>query len=143
MMLTRMVLSRTMGMLFVFMLLNTVVLGEEVRINQQTIVFLYEARVENRLTDEQLAEKISIDFRNATDEFTRHELMERIRPVIEKRITEAANTKDVYLLVGVQLGEYDFEKKRVSHNPWGRHLHTVWRNQNVWRRPIRRYVREW
>ena len=96
------------------LLTTTVAVGEEIKIDGQSIVFLYEARAENRIPDEQLAEKISIDFRNARDEFTRHELMESIKPVIEKRMAAAASAKEVYLLVKVRLGDYDFEKNAFS-----------------------------
>ena len=86
-------------------------LAEDLRVNDQNIVFLYESRAEIQAPDHHIASLISVDYRRAQDEFTRYELMEKIKPVIDKRIAEAGNTSGVYLIVGSNLGEYDFERK--------------------------------
>ena len=75
------------------------------------MIFLYEARAEIRAPDHKLAEIISRDYRNARDEFTRHDLFQKIKPVITKRITEAGETKLVLLALGGRLKDYDFDKK--------------------------------
>ena len=86
-------------------------LAEDMRVNDQSIVFLYESRAEIPAPDHHIANVISVDYRRAQDEFTRYELMERIKPVIDKRKAEAGKATGVYLIVGSNLGEYDFEEK--------------------------------
>ena len=58
------------------LLLTDESLGQEVRIKDETIAFLYEARAEIWTPDHKLAEILSVDYRNARDEFTRHDLMQ-------------------------------------------------------------------
>lgn len=63
-------------------------------------MFPYEARAGIRALDQNLAEIVSVDYRNARDEFTRYDLVQQIAPVIERRIAEAADTNAVFMLVG-------------------------------------------
>ena len=86
-------------------------LAEDLRVSDQNIVFLYESRAEIQAPDHHIAGVMSADYRRAQDEFTRYELMEKIKPVIDKRLAEAGKTTGVYLIVGSNLGEYDFERK--------------------------------
>ena len=86
------------------------VLADGVQINQDSVVFLYEARAEVRVPEHKLAEIISGDYRAAQDEFTRHELMESIKPVIERRLKEAKDSGMVFMRTRSQLGDYDFDK---------------------------------
>ena len=83
--------------------------SQEIRVDNESIVFLYEARAEFPAPDQVLSEIISADYRNARDEFTRYDLMQEISPAIERRIAEAADTNAVLLLVGGQLEDYNFE----------------------------------
>ncbi len=87
------------------------VFADDMRVSDQSIVFLYESRAEIPAPDHHIANAISVDYRQAQDEFTRYELMEKIKPVIDKRKAEAGKTASVYLIVGSNLGEYDFERK--------------------------------
>jgi hypothetical protein len=54
---------------------------------------------------------LSVDYRNARDEFTRHDLFEKIKPALNKRLAESKQTEKIYLNVGGRLGDYDFTKK--------------------------------
>ena len=82
----------------------------QTRITDSNIPFLYESRAAIRAPDHKLAALLSKDFRNAADEFTRHDLLEQIKPVIEDRLNQARQTTKVYLLIGDQLGNYDFDR---------------------------------
>ena len=81
-----------------------------VRINDTNIPFLYESRADIPAPNHKLAEMISSEYRNAQDEFTRRDLFQQTKPVIERRLREARETQRVYLRVGAQLAEYDFDK---------------------------------
>ena len=49
------------------------------------MIFLYEARAELRVRDEELAAKGFSEYANARDEFSRHDILQRVKPIIEKR----------------------------------------------------------
>ena len=83
---------------------------EDLRINDETIVFLYESRAEIPAPEHYVAGRMSVDYRRAEDEFTRHELMQKIKPVMEKRMREASNVTRVFLVVGSNVGDYDFDR---------------------------------
>ena len=103
--------SRLYSVLSIAMLLfANLVFGQEVRVDDETLAFLYEARAEIRTPDQNLAKIMSTDYRNASDEFTRYDLMQQIAPVIERRIAEAADTTSVKILVGGRLEDYNFEQ---------------------------------
>ena len=103
--------ARTVAAFYMFLLLfATTVVAEETRVDDKSIVLLYEARAEIRAPDHEIAKTLFVDYRNARDEFTRYELMEKIKPVIEKRLTTAGETTRVYLLIGAYLEDYDFGK---------------------------------
>ena len=103
--------------------LATNVFAEGIQITQQSVVLLYEARAEVRAPDHKLAEAISAEYRDSEDEFTRHELMQQIKPIIEKRLREAMETKNVFLLTRAYLGEYDFERRGF---PTGLNMDIYW-----------------
>lgn len=92
------------------LLFATVASSQEVRIDDNSVVFLYESRAEIRAPDYRIAEAISLDYRDAKDEFTRHDLLERLKPVIRERIAEARETSSVYVVIGGRLGDYDFQQ---------------------------------
>ena len=84
--------------------------AEDLRVNDESIVFLYESRAEIPAPDHYVAGRMSVDYRRAEDEFTRHELMQKIRPVMERRMREATAVTRVFLVVGSNLGDYDFDR---------------------------------
>ena len=63
------------------------------------------------MPDEELAKSAFTDYANAKDEFSRHDIFQRVKTIIEKRLAEARDTKLVYLTVSTNLGDYDFERK--------------------------------
>ena len=92
-------------------LFSLVTFAEDERIEDSNIMFLYESRAEIRKPDHDIAKVMSTDYRNARDEFTRYDLFQQIKPVIDKRLSEARKVKTGYLLVGGNLEDYDFNKK--------------------------------
>lgn len=103
-------LTASIGSLILAML-PLVACAEPVRISDQNAPFVYEVKAEIPTPKESLAKMISADYRRAPDEFTAHELFEKIAPVIDKRITEAKATKEWNVVIGGQLAQYDFNKK--------------------------------
>lgn len=93
-----------------FLLFGMLSWAQHVEVNETNVTFLYESRAEIRPPDHTLAEIISTDYRSARDEFTRHDLLQEIKPVIEKRMAEGQQTKQVVLRIGGTLGDYDFDK---------------------------------
>ncbi len=87
------------------------VAGDEPQITDENAPFLYESRAAVKAPEHKIASLISTDYRNAKDEFTRHDLMKQLRPVITERLAEAKKTKDVLMRVGTKLGDYDFNKR--------------------------------
>jgi hypothetical protein len=83
----------------------------EIQATDQSVPFLYESRAEIQAPDHQLATILSSDYRKARDEFTKHDLFQNIKPVLEKRLNESKQTEQVYLRVGGRLEDYDFEKQ--------------------------------
>ena len=80
----------------------------QVRVTDSNVPFLYESRAAIRMPDHRLASIISKDYRDAGDEFTRHDLLQQLKPVIENRLDQAADTARVFLSIGSTLGDYNF-----------------------------------
>lgn len=73
--------------------------------------FVYEARAEIPSSPEELAGFVSSAYRNSSDEFQQHSLLEKIKPVIQRRITEARTTKLFMVKLGYTLPKYDFDRQ--------------------------------
>lgn len=84
---------------------------ESVLVSDDNVHYYYESRADIKATDQELAKIISVDYRNARDEFTRHDLLQKITPVLKKRLAEAKTNDKIHLRVGSKLGDYDFDKK--------------------------------
>ncbi len=91
--------------------ISTSSFAENTKISDENVPFLYEARADIKAPKHKLAKLISSDYRNAKDEFTRHDLFQQIDPVLDKRLTEANKIKQVLLCIGGRLDNYDFDKK--------------------------------
>ncbi len=81
------------------------------QITLQTAPIIYETKAELPTPLERIASQISQDYRNLDDEFSKHEYLERLKPVIEKRIAEAEKVTEFRVVVGSDLDEYDFTRK--------------------------------
>ena len=92
------------------LLFGTLSWAQHVEVTETDVTFLYELRAEIRPPDHTLADIISTDYRNARDEFTRHDLLHEIKAVIEKRMAEGRQTNQVVLRIGGTLGDYVFDK---------------------------------
>jgi len=90
------------------------VLADSVRISDENAHFYYDANADIKTPAHKLAEFISSDYRNARDEFTKHDLFQQIKPVIDKRLAKAKNTKTVHVRISVNLENYDFGKKAFA-----------------------------
>ena len=42
-------------------------------------------------------------------DFTRHDILQRVKPVLEKRLEDAQATERSFVVLNVRLGDYDFE----------------------------------
>ncbi|MBK9990661.1 MAG: DUF4852 domain-containing protein [Verrucomicrobia bacterium] len=96
-----------------FIILATIACAnaQAVRLSDDNAPFVYEVKAEIPTPKETLAKILSNDYRNAPDEFTAHELFEKIEPVIDKRVAEAKTTKTWMIVIGAQLAAYDFKAK--------------------------------
>jgi hypothetical protein len=106
-----MTIAENVRILCSLLLLSTSASAEHIRVVEENVAFLYEARAELPVPDEELAKSAFTDYANAKDEFSRHDIFQRVKPIIEKRLAEARDTKLVYLTVSTNLGDYDFERK--------------------------------
>lgn len=97
-----------------FSVLATFCFAEDVILQDESIPFLYESRAEISAPEHKLAAFVSIEYRNARDEFTRHDLFQKIKPVLDKRLQTAKQTKSVKIHVKTRLGEYDFTQHAFS-----------------------------
>lgn len=93
-----------------FVLSSVVVAAQGIQITDENIPFLYESRAAVKAPEHKIASMISDDYRSAKDEFTRHDLMKQLRPVIVERLAEGKKTQAVIMLVNTKLGDYDFNK---------------------------------
>jgi hypothetical protein len=91
-----------------------IVFAEDTILTDESVPFLYESRAEIKAPDTALAEYISTDYRSARDEFTKHDLFQQIKPILDKKLKEAKESKNVVLRIGARLGDYDFDKKAFS-----------------------------
>lgn len=103
----RLLITTMMGYLMLF---SAMASADSVRVTDVNIPFFYESRAEIPTTEHNLAELLSVDYRKAKDEFTRMELFQKIKPVIDKKLEEFGATEAIIVLVGSRLKEYDFEK---------------------------------
>ncbi len=96
---------------FIFLYFPTILLAQtDFQLNDETVAWIYESRADIKTPDHKLAGIISTDYANARDEFTRHDLMQQIKPVLDKRIGTAQAIDTVQIKVRTRLEEYDFEK---------------------------------
>ena len=101
--------NKTAPVLCSLLLISSSAFAQPVQVTGDNVAFLYEARAELPVPDEVLAESAFTDYANARDEFARHDIFQRIKPLIAKRIAEARETTLVYLNVATDLEDYHFE----------------------------------
>ena len=101
--------KRAASVLCSLLLVSSSALAQYVQVTSDNVAFLYEARAELPVPDEVLAEGAFTDYANARDEFARHDILQRIKPLITKRMAEARETTLVYLDVAMELEDYRFE----------------------------------
>lgn len=58
------------------------------KLTNENIAFIYESRTDLPTSDENLAKIVSIEYKNARDEFTQYELMQKIKPVLKTKLNE-------------------------------------------------------
>ncbi len=84
--------------------------AEPVKVTDANAYIYYESRAEIPAPSDTLAGYMSKDYRNARDEFTKHDLLKKIGPVLSKKMSEAKSTETVLLRVRGKLGNYNFDK---------------------------------
>lgn len=94
----------------VVMAVGKTTLAAEVRLSDDNAFLYYESRAAVKAPDHKLAEFMSTDYRHAQDEFVKHDLMKKIKPVLHRKLDDAKNDDTVFVRVGTRLGEYDFNK---------------------------------
>lgn len=102
---------RTVVFTLMFIVSFGAMAAEEVQVTDENIPFLYESRVTVKAPEHKIASLISTDYRTAKDEFTRHDLMKQLRPVIAERLAEAKKTQAVLMRIAIKLGDYDFNRR--------------------------------
>ena len=58
-----------------------------------------------------LAGIISGRYKPSRGEFERPEMMKKLKPEIDRRLTAGASVSEVFLELRVRLGDFDFERK--------------------------------
>ncbi|ODS09644.1 DUF4852 domain-containing protein [Vibrio scophthalmi] len=101
----------TKSLLLVSALISFYSYADHERVTDENIPFLYDVRAEIKATDEKLASIMSKDYRLAKDEFSRYDLLQKIKPIIDNRLQKAAKTDAIELHIGGNLEDYDFDKK--------------------------------
>ena len=84
---------------------------EAVRLTDNNILFFYEANADIPSPLESVAKSYSEQYRNAPTEFAKADVLKQITPVIERKIGEAKDTKDVMVSIGCRIADYDFARK--------------------------------
>lgn len=88
--------------------------GKHVKLNDRNVIFYYEAFSNISTPAHILAPLVSKDYRDSTDEFTRHDLLKEIKPYINKEMEKAKAAQRVMVKAKVNLGEYDFDKSAFA-----------------------------
>ena len=69
-----MTIAENVRILCSLLLLSTSASAEHIRVVEENVAFLYEARAELPVPDEELAKSAFTDYANAKDEFSRHDI---------------------------------------------------------------------
>ena len=79
-------------------------------IDESSVAFVYETKADVPTPEDKLAAYISADYANAPDEFQQHTMLEKLRPIIKKRLDAAKATSTFVLRIAFQLPKYDFDR---------------------------------
>ena len=93
--------------------LPSIACAEEIEIlSNDTAPFVYESRAKSPISNEMLADILVPEYHNARDEFSKHALFAKIDPDVKNSMAEAKAKSDYYVRINIDLGQYDFDKKR-------------------------------
>ena len=95
-----------------FLSTQAVCAQETDRLTDDLVPFVYESRTAIPTSRRETCGYLSDEYLRAPDEFTKHDMLEKIKPVIKSKLEEAKNKKEYFLRVGAKLGQYDFDKKQ-------------------------------
>lgn len=90
--------------------------SEFVLLTDESVVFVYESRSDEKTPNSIFAYALSQDFRNAKEEFTRYDIVQDLQSEIEEKLRQAEEVKTVGVIVRGRLREYDFERKLFPIN---------------------------
>ena len=80
------------------------------RLSDDNIAFIYWSRSDDPIPYETFASRVSDEYRQATNEFTRNDTLQRAIPVVDARLSEAREIERVYINISHRLAEYDFDR---------------------------------
>lgn len=72
--------------------------------------YIYDAYAAKPRGIAKIADRVSQDFRSAPDEFAQWDYLQKLTPVIQRKIKEAKETPVYKLLIGSDLDRYDFDQ---------------------------------
>ena len=75
----------------------------------QNAPIVYETKAEIPTPREVIAAAMSSDFNRLQDEFSKNDYLQKLNPVIDKKIAEAKSLKDFDVIVSQNLAPYNFE----------------------------------
>ena len=83
---------------------------ETSKLDARTAPYVYEAYASKPLGNAAIAAQVSQDFRKAPDEFAQWDYFQTLLPSIQRKTKEAKETGTFQVVIGAQLGRYDFDK---------------------------------
>lgn len=75
------------------------------------LMFSYVALMNIPYDHKEIAENYSVDYKRATDEFKKNDLLQALKPRIDAEIAKAKNSRYFKTSIDDPLNKYDFEKK--------------------------------
>lgn len=87
---------------------------ETVRLGDNNILFYYEANADIPSSNEVLTRTYSSEYRDARTEFEKVDIMQKVLPVIARKVAKAAEAREVMVRIHSQVPAYDFTRKGFS-----------------------------
>ena len=84
---------------------------EAVRITDNNVIFFYEAFADIPSPIETVAMAYSQEYRQATNEFAKVEILKKVDPVIRRKIEQAKEPQEVFLRINWSVPTYDFSRQ--------------------------------
>jgi len=93
------------------LLVTSIAHSESVEVMTDEIIpFAYESRAKIVTSDENMARYLSVEYRTERDEFVKHDMLNKIKPVIKDTLNERKTISNYRVKVGTKIGKYDFNR---------------------------------